>query len=184
MVISRICSPSCLIQREGVVSICWQLWPNHPPPCLFASFSPYPESSLNIKQGAEEESSDSMVVGVIIGGEHRGSYFRPFLPQDSNPWVSHRGLQKVLSEMHSKALPRALCPALQDQGITQEPQIGGPEGLGAPASGILLSVCGEFICGANPTSADFPAALLPPLIHSTNICRGPMTRHVRHFFRN
>ena len=28
---SHICSPSCLIQGEGVFSFVWQLWPNHPP---------------------------------------------------------------------------------------------------------------------------------------------------------
>lgn len=56
------------------------------------------------------------MIAVVVGsgwrGEHRGDYFRPFLPQDPNPWLSHRDSEEVLA-MDAKALPGALCSAIR-----------------------------------------------------------------------
>lgn len=78
-----------------------------------------------------------MVVGVGLGSEYRGDYIKPFLPQDLNPWLSHRDFQKVLAT-HSKALaglsalPSGAVSSLWNSpgpGNPQGPQGGGPEAL-------------------------------------------------------
>ena len=49
--------------------------------------------------------------GWVWGGEHRRGYCRLFFPINPIPGSDTGTSQKVL-QMHSKALPRALCPVL------------------------------------------------------------------------
>lgn len=133
----------------------WQLWPNHPPSereggrdhcklffhhlfplvCFFLTFSQ--NQALNAK---ELQRRKALIAGwweSVWGGQYRGDSIEPFLPQDLNPWLSHRDCQKVLAT-HSKALPglsalpSGAVSALWNSpgpGSPQGPQGGGPEAL-------------------------------------------------------
>lgn len=105
----------------------------------------------------------------------------PFLPQDLNPWVSHRDFHKVL-EMHSKALPRALYPAIGGSVISpwDSPKPGNPQGPQIRGLEVLPVGC-PSVCSGNwlwskPNFSWLPCCTCAPLIHSTNIYRRPMTR--------